>query len=67
MGSRVGILWRCGCRSRNVFARLTVIPANAGIQFKHAVRSTRYSIVLSASHDVFVLDSGVRRNDGEGY
>jgi hypothetical protein len=42
----------------------TVIPANAGIQSKYA--SEGHNIfVLSAAHNVFALDSGVRRNDGE--
>jgi hypothetical protein len=41
----------------------TVIPAKAGIQYKHGVRSTRYKKVRSAAHSVFQLDSGFRRND----
>jgi hypothetical protein len=34
---------------------------------KHGVRSTQHKNVLSAAHGAFVLDSGVRRNDGEAY
>jgi len=41
---------------------MPVIPANAGIQFKYAVRSTQsLSVVCFARHSS--LDSGVRRND----
>jgi hypothetical protein len=32
---------------------------------KHAVRSTRHKTMSCAAHSVFVLDSGLRRNDGE--
>ncbi|GLQ92813.1 hypothetical protein GCM10007901_17640 [Dyella acidisoli] len=42
---------------------LTVIPAKAGIQSKYASEG-HLKKVLSASHDVFALDSGLRRNDG---
>ncbi|GLQ93598.1 hypothetical protein GCM10007901_25490 [Dyella acidisoli] len=40
-----------------------VIPAKAGIQSKYAVRSTRHLFVWSATHNMFVLDPGLRRDD----
>ena len=43
---------------------MLVIPANAGIQSKMMCAALDIK-VLSASHDVLKLDSGVRRNDGE--
>jgi hypothetical protein len=43
---------------------LTVIPAKAGIQSKYA--SEGHNIfMLSAAHNVFALDSGLRRIDDE--
>jgi hypothetical protein len=42
-----------------------VIPAKAGIQLKMMCAAHDTEQVLCASHSVFKLDSGVRRNDGE--
>jgi hypothetical protein len=45
--------------------RNCVIPAKAGIQQINSLpRKRDYNIALSASRVFFVLDSGLRRNDG---
>jgi len=50
----------------NVFVLLLVIPAQAGIPCKLRPKDTTL-FMLSAAHDVFVLDSCLRRNDGGGF
>jgi hypothetical protein len=42
--------------------RLIVIPAKAGIQLNMRPKDT-IVFMLSATHKVFALDSGLRRND----
>ncbi|HUA82065.1 MAG TPA: hypothetical protein VL997_16930 [Dyella sp.] len=49
---------------RKSFVTPHVIPAQAGIQSKHASEG-HGNFMLSASHSLFKLDSGLRRNDGE--
>jgi hypothetical protein len=46
----------------------SVIPAQAGIQLRKNSRASGTTPwVLSASQNIFSLDSGLRRNDGSMY
>jgi hypothetical protein len=49
-------------RFEQVCLPLTVIPAKAGIQLNMRPKDTTF-FVLSAAHNIFVLGSGLRRND----
>jgi hypothetical protein len=51
----------------NSGAPLTVIPAQAGIQERHgSVAATELAVLFCDNRAPSLLDSGLRRNDGEG-